>query len=289
MAAQSPARWLSCYFFWKSMGNTGIVGVFDSGIGGITVLSELVQFLPEYSFIYFADTENCPYGSKSQTEIIHLSHKIVEFLIQKGAEVVVVACNTATASAIDYLRENFRIPFVGMEPAIKPAALATKTKSVGVLATAGTFNGRLYKETSKKYAGNIKVNYQIGEGLVELVEQQQSRSPKAKKLLEKYIKPMLDDDIDHLVLGCTHYPFFIPLLKNILPKSVAIINPAPAVAKQARRIVQKTICPNEHLESSIDFFSSGDIKILQQIVLEEGLFESPLKYNTNFSGNVSLR
>lgn len=271
------------------MGSSRKIGVFDSGIGGVTVLSELVKLLPNCSFAYFADTVNCPYGPKSKNEIIQLSDSITKFLISQGAEVIVVACNTATASAIDYLRENFSIPFVGMEPAIKPASLATITKSVGVLATAGTFNGRLYKETSQKYAANIKVNYQVGAGLVELVEQQKSRSPEAKKLLEKYLKPMLVDNIDHLVLGCTHYPFFIPLLEELLPKKVKIINPAPAVAKQAQRMAQETIPEHGCGNFFVDFYSSGDITILKQIVSEKGLFNDTVFRNSSFTGNISLK
>ena len=271
------------------MDSSGKIGIFDSGIGGVTVLSELVTLLPTSSFVYFADTANCPYGPKSKEEIIQLSDKITRFLISKGAKIVVVACNTATASAIDYLRESFTIPFVGMEPAIKPAALATTTKSVGVLATAGTFKGRLYRETSQKYAANINVNYQIGKGLVELVEQQKSKSPEAKKLLEKYIKPMLAENIDYLVLGCTHYPFFIPLLEELLPKNVKIIDPAPAVAKQAQKMAQKTILMNDSDELFIDFYSSGDITILQQIVNEKGLFKTKILRNISFTENILLK
>lgn len=251
------------------MEQKGIVGVFDSGVGGLSVLRELLQLLPNYSFIYFADTANCPYGSKSQSEIIQLSKKITEFLISKGCSIVVVACNTATASAIDYLRENYSIPFIGMEPAIKPAALATKTNSIGVLATSGTFNGRLYRETSQKYAANVKVNYQVGEGLVELVEKQMTNTKDAFDLIKKYITPMIEEDIDHLVLGCTHYPFLIPVLNKILPENITIVNPAPAVAKQAYRIIQENRIPpaKEGLLYS-HFYSSGDFEILSVLVNE---------------------
>lgn len=250
---------------------------------------ELIKLLPHHSFIYFADTANCPYGPKSKEEIIRLSVKITDFLIAKGTSTIVVACNTATASAIDYLRTNYTIPFVGMEPAVKPAALATKTNSIGVLATAGTFNGRLYKETSQKYAATINVNYQIGEGLVELVEQQNYTSEEAMALLSTYIKPMIDENIDHLVLGCTHYPFFIPLLKRILPKSVTIVNPAPAVAKQASRIVCEAVTLSQLSENSfVQFFSSGNIEVLKKLVEETEILEGVTFPNKSFIGNYNL-
>lgn len=255
-------------------GKSKVIGVFDSGVGGLTVLKELRLLLPDYSYIYFADTQHCPYGPKGPEEIIRLSKAITEFLITQGCSIVVVACNTATASAIDYLRANFDIPFVGMEPAVKPAALATKTKSIGVLATKGTFNGRLYRETTSKYAANINVAYQVGEGLVELVEQGKSQSDEARELLKTYIDPMLDEKIDHLVLGCTHYPFFIPILKDILPKTVAIENPAPAVARQTARLLSEatdevsvTLKSNSNAVST-KFYSSGSIDTLKNLVIE---------------------
>ncbi len=239
------------------------------------MLSELIILLPEYSFIYFADTKNCPYGPKGKEEIKRLSTNISHFLIEQGCGTIVVACNTATAAAIDNLRENFAIPFVGMEPAVKPAALATKTKSIGVLATEGTFNGRLYRETTAKYAANINVCYQVGEGLVELVEDGKSNSVEAKTLLSKYIKPMIDENIDHLVLGCTHYPFFSNSLKEILPMNIEVINPAPAVARQALRIQEEINRENSHKEhpfstpeSFVSFYSSGNTDILKKLVDE---------------------
>ena len=251
----------------------GTIGVFDSGVGGLTVLKELVSLLPNHSFIYFADTQNCPYGPKGTDEIIRLSETITDFLISQGCSPIVVACNTATAAAIDYLRSKHSVPFIGMEPAIKPAALNTKTKSIGVLATKGTFKGRLYQETSSKYAADINLCYQVGRGLVELVEQGKSQSQQAKELLKTYIEPMLRQNIDHIVLGCTHYPFFIPLLKEILPKTITIENPAPAVAKQTRTILsEKLQSPNstskvEHTPF-FRFYASGSIAILKQLVSE---------------------
>jgi glutamate racemase len=267
-----------------------IIGVFDSGVGGLTVLKELRDQLPNHSYIYVADTANCPYGPKGESEIIRLSKSITEFLINQGCSLIVVACNTATAAAIDFLRANYSIPFVGMEPAVKPAALATKTKSIGVLATAGTFNGRLYRETTAKYASGIKVVYQIGEGLVELVEQGKSNSQEAKHLLNTYIKPMLEEDIDHLVLGCTHYPFFISVLKEILPPNITIINPAPAVAKQSVKVWSQLNDENfNHNSLSKEpipfahFYSSGEIDTLTNLVFDievstERLFNSKIFY-----------
>jgi len=244
-----------------------IIGVFDSGAGGLTVLKELVKLMPQCSYVYFADSLNCPYGPKGSNEIIRLSTIITEFLIKQGCTTIVVACNTATAAAIDFLRANYPIPFVGMEPAVKPAALSTKTKSIGVLATKGTFKGRLYQETTSKYASNIKVCYQVGSGLVELVEQGNSNSEEAKDLLKKYINPMLQENIDHLVLGCTHYPFFIPILKEILPESIAIIDPAPAVAKQTTRITGDNYCDSAE-KPFVKFYSSGSTQALKTLVSE---------------------
>lgn len=250
------------------MSDSRPIGVFDSGAGGLSVLQELIKELPSESFIYYADSANCPYGSKPKEEIIALSSAITNFLISQHCKIVVVACNTATAAAIDWLRDNNTIPFIGMEPAIKPAALNTKTKSIGVLATAGTFKGRLYIETSHKYASDVNVCYQVGEGLVELVEQGKNNSPEAELLLSKYLKPMLDCNIDQLVLGCTHYPFFKPLLRKLLPCNVDVIDPAPAVAKQVSRVLAENnlIANNIGSNTSYKFYSSGDSSIVNLLI-----------------------
>ncbi len=272
------------------MSDSRPIGVFDSGAGGLSVLRELLKDLPYEKFIYFADSANCPYGSKSHSEIIKRSSEIVDFLISNNCKVIVVACNTATAAAIDWLRDNYKFPFIGMEPAIKPAAINSKTKSIGVLATAGTFKGRLYIETSRKYASDVNVCYQVGEGLVELVEKGQYNSPEAKQLLLKYIQPMLDCNIDQLVLGCTHYPFFKPLLKTILPEDVEVIDPAPAVSKQLIRVLDEKNLVNKNIENRLnhEFYSSSSTITLKKLV---EAIERDLDYelqNKSFFDNFKL-
>jgi len=249
------------------MSDSRPIGVFDSGAGGLSVLQELIKELPNESFIYFADSANCPYGSKPEAKIIELSSAITSFLIAERCKIIVVACNTATAAAIDWLRGNYSIPFIGMEPAVKPAALNSKTKNIGVLATAGTFKGRLYTETSHKYASDVNVCYQVGEGLVELVELGDLYSPDAEGLLLKYLKPMLDCNIDQLVLGCTHYPFFKPVLAKLLPPQVEVIDPAPAVAKQVLRVLLENKLNNMNAESNPSFtlYSTGNAEVLMRL------------------------
>ena len=219
--------------------NTNPIGIFDSGLGGLSVWKEVVKVLPNENIIYYADSANCPYGSKSESEIINLSKRIVDFLIENKCKLVIVACNTATAAAIDYLRANYSIPFVGMEPAVKPASLNSQTKSIAVLATEGTFNGRLYKETSQRFTKDVNLNIKVGENLVDIVENNLINEKSTEIHLRNLIQPLIELNIDHLVLGCTHYPFLIPVLKNILPANVNILDPSPAIAKQAKRILMK--------------------------------------------------
>lgn len=247
--------------------NANPIGIFDSGAGGLSVFKEIVKVCPNESIIYFADSANCPYGSKNPQEIIALTKQITTFLINNRCKLVVVACNTATAAAIDFLRSTFNIPFIGMEPAIKPASLNSKTKSIGVLATSGTFNGKLYIETSRKYASDVHVHYQVGEGLVELVETNRSESPQAEELIRKYVEPMLANNIDHLVLGCTHYPFLQQTILKVVPKTVTLIDPAPSVAKQCLRVLEEhNLRTTNSINPQYIFYSSGDSSILKQIV-----------------------
>ncbi len=246
--------------------NNNPIGIFDSGVGGLTVWEEVQKLLPHESIIYLADSKNCPYGAKSQNEIITLSITNVEFLLKQNCKLIIVACNTATAAAIETLRKNYTIPFIGMEPAIKPAAINTNSGKIGVLATKGTFEGKLFKETSSKYANNISKIIQIGEGLVELVESGNANSNKAKLLLKKYLTPMVNAGVDQIVLGCTHYPFFIPLIKKLIPKSIQIINPAPAIAKRAKAVLSEMKIENAENNAEYSFYNSGNTNAMKQLI-----------------------
>nr|MDT8414357.1 glutamate racemase [Flavobacteriaceae bacterium] len=214
------------------------IGIFDSGIGGTTIWKRIVSLMPHESGIYLADSRHAPYGTKSQDEIIALSVKNTEKLRAFGCKIVVVACNTATTNAIDYLRHSYDIPFIGIEPAIKPAALQTKTKKVGVLATRGTLSSQLFHHTMQKYTSGIEVFEQVGEGLVELIEAGKMDSEQTRLLLKKYLQPMLANGVDTLVLGCTHFPFLIPEIRKIVPPEFQILDSGHAVARQTLRVLE---------------------------------------------------
>lgn len=253
--------------FTPSIMDNSPIGIFDSGLGGLSVWREVQKQLPNEQIIYFADSLHCPYGRKKQDEIIDLSCSIVDKLISLGCKLIVVACNTATAAAIDVLRHKYQLPFVGMEPAIKQAALHTQTKRVAVLATKGTFDGRLYKATSEKYAHDIDVMVQIGDGLVELVETNRYETDDAYNLLKQYVEPMVKNNVDQIVLGCTHYPFFKPQIEKIVGNNVTVIDPAPAVVKHVNDILlEYNIKSNASEAQNTLFISSSSIQNLQQLV-----------------------
>ena len=214
------------------------IGIFDSGIGGTSIWKEVIKLLPQENTIYLADSKNAPYGEKLPQEIISLCIKNTEFLISKGCKLIIVACNTATTNAIDYLRKNYNISFIGIEPAIKPAALFSKTGAIGILATKGTLTSKLFEKTAKEYTQNIATIEQDGEGLVTLIEEGKLNSKELHNLLRNYLNPMLNYNIDHLVLGCTHYPYLIPQIKKILGPSIKIIDSGEAVAKQTKAILE---------------------------------------------------
>lgn len=246
------------------------IGIFDSGIGGTSIFKEIHALLPNENFIYLADSKNAPYGNKSKDEILQLSIKNTEYLLSKGCKIIVVACNTATTNAIAYLRNNYKIPFIGIEPAIKPAALNTQSKTVGILATKGTLSSELFHKTTDLYANNIKIIEQIGEGIVPLIEAGELTSNKMKSLLETYLEPMIKQNMDYLVLGCTHYPYLIPMLKELLPDNVKIIDSGLAVAKQTQAILLKQNLLNDsNIEPKIHLYSNGDISVLDAILNNE--------------------
>ncbi|MDR0660523.1 MAG: glutamate racemase [Prevotellaceae bacterium] len=246
------------------------IGIFDSGVGGLSVWRELVKLLPNEAILYVADSANCPYGNKNQDEIIILSDRIVSFLIEQGCKLIVLACNTATAGAIDYLRGKYEVPFVGMEPAVKPAALNSKTGVVGILATAGTFKGRLFNETKERFASDVKVIEQVGEGLVDAVEHGMVDSSETTQLLKSYLQPMLDANVDHLALGCTHYPFLIPQIEKITQNRIIIMDPAPAVAKHTKHLLEENKLDNKNKEKVpfYIFYSTADTATLKRMLTE---------------------
>ncbi|NNE32639.1 MAG: glutamate racemase [Winogradskyella sp.] len=243
------------------------IGIFDSGVGGTSIFKEVHTLLPNENCIYLADSKNAPYGNKSEAEILDLSVKNTELLINNACKLVIVACNTATTNAIAFLRSQYNIPFIGIEPAIKPAALSTKTKAIGILATKGTFSSHLFHKTSDIYATGIKVIEQVGDGIVPLIEAGKLESNEMINLLHKYLDPMLQENIDYLVLGCTHYPYLIPQLKNLLPDNVKIIDSGSAVAKQTQSILSKNnLLNNVEQKPVLKFYSNGDISVLKSIL-----------------------
>ena len=214
------------------------IGVFDSGVGGLSVTREIMALLPVQPIIYLADQVHAPYGQRPITEIGVLSEGITRFLLAEGAGVIVIACNTASAAALHELRAHFPdVPFVGMEPAVKPAVEGTRSGQVGVIATAATFQGELFASLLDRYAGRVAIHTQVCAELVPLVEAGELDSPRARRAVEQYLAPLLAAEIDQLVLGCTHYPFLRLLIEDAAGAGVTIIDPAPAVARQTGRVL----------------------------------------------------
>ena len=213
-------------------------GFFDSGVGGVCILDAFRRLCPAESTVYIADSANCPYGSRPPEEIVRLSEANVDELLARGCKAVVVACNTATAAAIDHLRRKYaQTPFVGLEPAVKPAAIMSKTGVVGVLATEGTFGGRLYNETKGKFARDVVVIATVADEFVALVERGETSGPAAEEAVRARLTPLLDAGCDMIVLGCTHFPHLRPLMEKVAAGRAAILDPSDAVARQARRVL----------------------------------------------------
>ena len=210
------------------------IGIFDSGLGGISVWQALHDALPEESLIYLGDGARCPYGARTLEEVRDFTFEAVERLLSEGCKMIVVACNTATAVAIDTLRSRYRIPFVGMEPAVKPAALSSQSGVIGVLATKASFSGALYLASEARYGERVKIIRAVGEGFVEIVESGAEHTPEAVELVRSAVEPMIEAGADRIVLGCTHYPFLADTIAEVIGnRAVEIIDPAPAVARRA--------------------------------------------------------
>lgn len=236
------------------------IGVFDSGEGGLSVLKEITRLLPEAEYVYYSDNAHCPYGEKSPEYIQDRARAITERLLKEGADVIVVACNTATAAAISVLRSEYsdassqevrdrvqkltggrhdHICFIGMEPAVKPAALGTRTGVVGVLATAGTLKGSKYLKTKESVDDQVNVFEHVGRGFVELVEEGRLSGSEAEDVVKASLGPLLSAGADIIVLGCTHYPFLLPVLQKVAGPDIRFIDPAPAVARQLVRVLKR--------------------------------------------------
>ncbi len=214
------------------------VGIFDSGVGGLSVLRHVRALLPDVDLLYVADQAHVPYGGRPAAEILRFSAGITRFLLDRGAGLIVVACNTASAAALTFLRQAFpAVPFVGMEPAVKPGAARTRTGRVGVMATAGTFESQRYTSLMERYASHVSLYQDPCVGLVELVESGQVDGPAMEALLRPVLEPMVAAGIDTLILGCTHYPFALPAIQRLVGPDVAVIDPAPAVARQVARVL----------------------------------------------------
>ncbi len=243
------------------------IGVFDSGVGGLSVLRAIREQLPAEDVLYLADQAHVPYGPRSMAEVRDFAEGITRFLLAQGAKLIVVACNTASAAALYYLRETFpEIPFVGMEPAVKPAAEHTDSGVVGVLATPATFQGALYASVIERFAKGVKILQHTCPGLVQQIERGDLDSPQTRAILETALRPMLERGMDTVVLGCTHYPFVIPVIQSIVGDGVRVIDPAPAVARQVGRLLDAHQMARQEGAGRIRFFTSGDAQALRRLL-----------------------
>mgnify|MGYP000011466572 FL=1 len=247
------------------------IGLFDSGVGGTTIWRALVRVLPYESTLFLADSLNAPYGEKTTEEIIALCEKNTEYLLNHNSKLIIVACNTATTNAIGHLRNKYKVPFIGIEPAIKPAGLYTQTKVVGVLATQRTLRSDFFAKTKEQFLEkDITLITQEGLGLVTLIEEGKIETPEMYQLLEKYLQPMVAQGMDYLVLGCTHYPYLTPIISEILPQHIRIIDSADAVAKQTERILkQNNLSTTDKTAPEHLWLTNKNVEILQSFAPKE--------------------
>jgi glutamate racemase len=256
------------------------IGVFDSGVGGLSVLKAIRQQIPAQPAIYLADQAHVPYGARSLDEVRSFSEEITRYLLSQGACLIVVACNAASAASLHYLRQVFtHVPFVGMEPAVKPAAEQTQSGVVGVLATPATFQGELYASVVERFANAILLLQDTCPGLVNEIELGHLATAQTRTILKRALQPMLAQGIDTVVLGCTHYPFVIPLIQEIVGPRVRVIDPAPAVARQTGRLLKGKglLAPTNGEPAPVRFMTSGDTialaGLLPLLLGESGMVE----------------
>jgi glutamate racemase len=243
------------------------IGVFDSGVGGLSVLREIRRELPAEDLIYVADSGYAPYGDRPEEYVRGRAVAIMEFLRTKGAKAVVVACNTATGIAVDALRARYDLPIVAIEPAVKPAAARSRSRVVGVLATTQTLAGQKFAKLVSTYAGDVEVLTQAAPGLVDQVEAGQLNTPPTRSLVERYLRPMLEKGADTIVLGCTHYPFLDDLIRDVAGSDVVVIDSAVPVARELRRRLQAghLLAPDDH-RGSETFWTTGSVDRVRAVI-----------------------
>ena len=247
------------------------IGIFDSGVGGLSVVRCVRRQLPAHPVIYVADQAHVPYGPRSLEEVREFSEAITRYLLAQGARLVMIACNAASAAALHHLRQKFpEVPFVGMEPAVKPAAEYTHTGRVGVLATPATFQGALYASVVERFAQGVTVLQDTCPGLVQQIEAGQLTAPQTRDILERALLPMLAQEIDTVVLGCTHYPFVIPLIQSIVGPAVRVIDPAPAVVRQAARLLQARgwLAADGAAQAPVRYITTAEVQPFNQLLLQ---------------------
>ncbi len=266
------------------------IGIFDSGIGGLTVTATIRQALPMERLLYFADSAHVPYGPRTLEEVRGFSFAITEALLARGAKVIVIACNTASAAALRPLREHYPdVPFVGMEPAVKPAVEHTRTGVVGVIATVATFQSELYATIVERFSQGVEVLHQPCPGLVKQIEAGEFDSPTTEAMLRGWLQPMLDKGIDALVLGCTHYPIVRPLIEHIVGPDVRVIDPAPAIARQLQRVLHRDgIEAPPDQQGELLCYTSGDPKGFRTMMERLGLAGVPVKQALWRNGSLVL-
>lgn len=254
------------------------IGVFDSGVGGLSVWREIARQLPAEDTLYFADQIHIPYGPRTLAQIRSFSEAITRYLIDQGAKLIVVACNTASAAALKHLRATFPdVPFVGMEPAVKPAAQHTRTGVVGVMATPATFQGELFASVVERFANGVQLINQVCPGLVEQVEAGRLDTPDTVTLLERYLEPIRSGGADTIVLACTHYPFVIESIRSLAP-GIEVIDPAPAIARQVNRVLsERGRLTSSERTGQHRFITSGDRAAFQAVLRQLVHIESDVE------------
>jgi glutamate racemase len=250
------------------------IGMLDSGLGGLSILREVRRLLPHEDVLYFADQAHVPYGVRDIAEIRDFVRAITRFFLQRHAKAVVIACNAASAAALHHVREVFpRVPFVGMEPAVKPAAASTRAGAIGVLTTAATYQGELFASVVDQFAKDVRVVTQVCPEFVTLVEAGELDGPRVREVARTYLEPVLASGVDQLVLGCTHFPFLTKVLQEIAGPEIAVVDPSAAIARQTTRVISDYSHPGDYQGAST-FFTSGDPEQLQRVASH--LLEEPI-------------